>query len=106
MSVVRYQKSQLPPLTDTEKAELRVLAHRPDSEIDHSDLPPLDEAFWQQTVSYQDMECSQKNATTQIPVTTRMDADVLAWLESQGQGWHRRMNAILRDAMLHAQPKI
>ncbi|WP_210311677.1 hypothetical protein [Brucella endophytica] len=39
--MVRYKRSELPPLTEERKAELRALAERPDSEIDYSDLPPL-----------------------------------------------------------------
>ena len=30
----------------------------------------------------------------------RLDADVLAWLKSQGKGYQTRMNEILREAML------
>ncbi len=33
-------------------------------------------------------------------VTARLDADVLAWLKSGGQGYQTRMNAILRSVML------
>lgn len=36
-------------------------------------------------------------------ITARVDADVLAWLKSQGKGYQSRMNAILRDAMLNAK---
>jgi uncharacterized protein (DUF4415 family) len=32
----------------------------------------------------------------------RIDADVLAWLKSQGAGYQTRLNAILRRAMLAA----
>src|SRR3546814_9168652 len=35
-------------------------------------------------------------------VTARLDADVLAWLKSQGKGYQARMNAILRREMLAA----
>src|SRR3546814_1770868 len=35
-------------------------------------------------------------------VTARLDADVLAWLKSQGTGYQARMNAILRREMLAA----
>lgn len=31
----------LPPLTDAQKAELKALAEMLESEIDHSDIPPL-----------------------------------------------------------------
>ena len=50
MSVVRYKQGELPPLTDERKAELKALAEKPDSEIDYSDIPALDEAFWTQVV--------------------------------------------------------
>lgn len=40
----------MPPLTDAHKAELAALAERPDSEIDYSDIPPLDESFWARAV--------------------------------------------------------
>lgn len=46
MSMVSYKQSDLPPLTEERKAELKALAERPDSEIDFSDIPPLDETFW------------------------------------------------------------
>jgi uncharacterized protein (DUF4415 family) len=34
------------------------------------------------------------------PVTIRLDADVLAWLKSQGSGYQTRINYLLRRAML------
>jgi len=36
-------------------------------------------------------------------ITARVDADVLAWLKSDGKGYQSRMNAILRQAMLNAK---
>ena len=33
------------------------------------------------------------------PVTIRLDADVLAWLKSQGRGYQTRINSLLRTAM-------
>ena len=86
----------LPPLTQAQKAELQALAALPDQQIDHSDMPPLSEAFWKNAVRnpfYKPV----KQATT-----VRVDADVLLWLKSQGKGYQTRINAILRDAMLRA----
>jgi uncharacterized protein (DUF4415 family) len=37
--------------------------------------------------------------------TLRIDADVLAYFESQGPGYLSRMNAVLRQAMLRALAK-
>ena len=48
--MVRYKQSELPPLTEERKAELKALAEMPDSEIDYSDIPPLDESFWKNAV--------------------------------------------------------
>ena len=35
-------------------------------------------------------------------VNVRLDADVIEWLQSEGKGYQTRMNAILREAMLHS----
>ena len=50
--LVRYRidPENKPPLTDAQKAELRALASRPDSEIDFSDIPPLTDEFWKNAV--------------------------------------------------------
>lgn len=86
----------LPPLTEQQKAELQALAAQPDSTIDTSDIPPLDDAFWQNAVR------NPYYRPTKASTTVRLDADVLAWLKSQGKGYQTRINAILREAMLRA----
>lgn len=95
---VKYEVdlANLPPLTGGQKAELKALAAMPDSQIDHSDIPPLTDAFWKNAVRnpfYKPI----KQATT-----VRVDSDVLLWLKGQGKGYQTRINAILRDAMLRA----
>ena len=67
-----------------------------DSEIDYSDIPPLDKSFL-------------KKATVPWPpvkkqVTIRLDADVLDWLKVHGRGYQTRINRILRVAM-ESQPR-
>lgn len=96
MSRVKYKQDELPTLTDKQKAELRALAERPDSEIDYSDIPPLDETFWVRAIPNPFFKPVKKHASV------RIDADVLAWLKSQGKGYQTRMNAILREAMLRS----
>ena len=59
-----------------------------DEDIDVSDIPPLDDAFF-------------KNATLRMPenkkaVSLRLDADVLDWFKDQGRGYQTRINAVLR----------
>jgi len=95
---VRYEVdlAPLPPLTEEQRAELRALAAQPESSIDYSDQPLLDEAFWRNAVRN---PFYRPNKTS---TTVRLDADVLAWLKSQGRGYQTRINAILREAMLRA----
>jgi uncharacterized protein (DUF4415 family) len=62
-----------------------------DSDIDYSDIPPLDNTFF-------------KRATEAWPpakqqLTIRLDKDVLKWLKGQGRGYQTRINRILRAAM-------
>jgi hypothetical protein len=49
---IRYKVdlNNLTPLTDEQKAEIKALHEMPDSEIDYSDIPPLDETFWKNAV--------------------------------------------------------
>jgi uncharacterized protein (DUF4415 family) len=97
MKMVRYKQGELPPLTKKRKAELVALAARPDKEIDYSDIPPLDDAFWARAVPNPFFKPVKTHASV------RIDSDVLAWLKSQGTGYQTRLNAILRDAMLRSQ---
>ncbi|EEK3571919.1 toxin-antitoxin system, antitoxin component, partial [Salmonella enterica] len=39
--MVRFKRNELPALTAAREEELRVMAGRPDSDIDYSDIPPL-----------------------------------------------------------------
>jgi uncharacterized protein (DUF4415 family) len=87
--------NNLPPLTDEQKAELQALAEMPDSEIDYSDIPSLDDEFWKNAVR------GKFYRPTKTSTTVRVDSDVLVWLKAQGKGYQTRMNAILREAMLH-----
>jgi hypothetical protein len=47
---VRYTRKTLPPLTDKQRASLKALAARPDSEIDYSDIPQLSDELWKKAV--------------------------------------------------------
>ena len=61
-----------------------------DGEIDFSDIPELDDAFFK--------EAEWKPPVKQ-PVTIRLDADVLEWFKSQGPGYQTRINHLLRRFM-------
>jgi uncharacterized protein (DUF4415 family) len=91
---VSYTLDTLPPLTKARRAELKELAALPDSGIDTSDIPEWTEQQWAMATQ------GQFYRPVKRQVTARLDADVLAWLKSGGQGYQTRMNAILRRAML------
>ena len=59
-----------------------------DSEIDTSEIPPLDNAFFEQAK----LRLPEKKQS----VTVRLDADVLEWFRAQGKGYQTRINAVLR----------
>lgn len=68
-----------------------------DSDIDYSDIPPLDNTFF-------------KRATEAWPpakqqLTIRLDTDVLKWLKGHGRGYQTRINRILRAAMESQVPR-
>ena len=83
---MKAKNSQKKSKTDWDK-----LASMPDSEIDYSDIPPLDENFF-------------KDGKLRLPkakplISIRIDPDVLEWFKSQGGGYQSRMNAVLRMYM-------
>ena len=94
---VKYQfdPAKLPPVTRKQKAELAGLSAMPDKQIDTSDIAPLTDVFWK-NATRNPFYRAIKQATT-----VRIDADVLQWLKSDGKGYQTRINAILRNAMLH-----
>jgi uncharacterized protein (DUF4415 family) len=55
------------------------------------DIIPTDETFWDNA----EIVLPQRKPT----ITIRIDAEVLAWLKSQGKGYQSRINAILRAYM-------
>jgi uncharacterized protein (DUF4415 family) len=85
------------PVTPARRRELAQLAERPDSEIDLSDIPELNEKFWANAVR------NPFYRPLKQQLTVRLDADVVAWLRRQGKGYQTRLNSVLRDAMLAAQ---
>ena len=76
---------------------LKELQNIPDSAIDTSDIPELDDNFW-------------KNAKMVKPITKkaisiRIDDDVLDWFKSQGKGYQSLINTVLRSYVNHQQKK-
>ena len=80
-------------LSARERKRLAVLAARPDSEIDFSDIPEIKKFSPNATIGKFYRPVKEK-------VTVRMDADVLAWLKSEGEGYQTRLNRYLRELMV------
>jgi uncharacterized protein (DUF4415 family) len=81
-------------LTASRKRRLEGLSRLPDQQIDTSDIPELDETFWQNAVR------NPFYRPLKQQLTLRLDADIIVWLRRQGSGYQTRANALLREAML------
>lgn len=92
--LLSYTLETLPPLTEMQRARLKTLAQRPDSEIDFSDIPATTDEEWRGAVR------GKFYRPIKQQLTVRIDADVIDWLKNQGAGYQSRLNAILRAAML------
>lgn len=78
-------------LSRKQKKELRALAAKLDSEVNLTDIPEI--LDWSGAVVGKFYRPIKKS------LTIRIDADVLAWLRSQGKGYQTRINQLLRAAM-------
>ena len=72
------------------KTDWKRLSEMDDKDIDTSDIPELDDAFFQN---------AKLRVPSKQPVTLRIDSDVLMWFKSQGQGYQTRINKLLRAYM-------
>ncbi len=79
------------PISKERLAEIEAM---PDDQIDTSDIPELDETF------FETARLVLPAGTRKKTVTMRMDEDVLEWFRSRGKGHLTRMNAVLRAYML------
>ncbi|MDB9313825.1 BrnA antitoxin family protein [Spirulina sp. CS-785/01] len=70
---------------------LKQLQNLPDSEIDTSDIPELDEQFWK--------NARKVEPVSQETVTIPLDQDVLNWLKHQTPHYQTLINQVLRAYM-------
>jgi uncharacterized protein (DUF4415 family) len=89
-----YRRDPGAPLTAEQRKQLETLAKMPDSEIDFSDAPVLPEAVWKDAVR------GRFYRPVKQAVSLRLDADVVAWLKKDGDGYQTRANQMLRERML------
>ena len=75
------------PLTPKQIAKVR------DEDIDFSDIPELDEGFWERA------ELVEPDRTDQI--TMRVKRSVLAYFKAPGKGYQTRMNRVLESYVRH-----
>lgn len=92
--ITSHTLDTLPPLTAAQRRHLEALAGRPDDSVDLTDIPELTDA------ELAEMRPAALYRPVKKQITARVDADVLAWLRSQGKGYQSRINAILRREML------
>lgn len=72
--------------------ELKALVQLRDEDIDTSDIAEV--TNWGKAV------VGRFYRPIKEPVTLRLDADVVAWLKSEGPGYQTRINVLLRTAMI------
>lgn len=74
--------------------EIESLKKRP---IDFSDIPEFTQ---EQLAQFRPRHPELfKTQPVKVPVTIKMDADVLAWFKAGGKGYQTRINAVLRNAV-------
>ena len=87
-------------------AELRERRRRGESQTDVAKLRGMDESEleariaadpdWRDVPEDWHTKAEAVMPRPKVPVSLRLDADVLEYFRSQGQGWQTRMNAVLR----------
>lgn len=86
------RKGNSEPMSPELAAELAALEAMPDETIDTSETPEVRD--------WSGAEVGRFYRPRKVQRSLRIDADVVAWFESQGVGHLTRMNQTLRAAML------
>ena len=82
---------------DISDKQLKEIENIPDEDIDTSDIPELDEHFWE--------KAKLVKPIAKKPISLRIDNHVWQWFKDKGQGYQSLMNAVLRSYFEH-QSKI
>jgi len=96
MGMVSYTPDKLPKVS---KKALERAAAIKDEDIDYSDIPNL------AGIKLRPRPIADRSMykPVKVALTCRLDADIVAWLKQDGQGYQTRLNSILRQVMIHAQ---
>ncbi len=81
-------------LTKSQAKQIEALRNMKDADIDLSDIP--ERTDWSNAI------VGKFYRPVKQSLTIRLDADVIAWLKSQGRGYQTRINSLLRNAMIGA----
>ena len=76
---------------------LEEILNIPDEAIDTSDIPELDDRFWE--------NAKMVTPIAKKAVSIRLDSDVLDWFKGQGKGYQSIINNVLRTYVHHQQNK-
>jgi len=63
-----------------------------DKDIDYSDIPELNDKFWENAVLVKPGELKES-------ITIRLDADVVRFFKGGGRGYQTRINDVLKSYM-------
>ena len=83
--IVRYKKG-MKDQTDWARVDAMT-----DDDIDYSDNPATDEAFW--------AEAKLVMPESKVSLGVRFDRKIVDWFKKQGPGYQTRMNAVLKTYM-------
>jgi uncharacterized protein (DUF4415 family) len=75
-----------------QKVQIAKVAAKKDADIDLSEMPEV--------IDWSRAEIGKYHRPPKKPVTMRLDADVLEWLKSYGEGYQTKVNMLLRHAMV------
>jgi uncharacterized protein (DUF4415 family) len=75
-----------------QKVQIAKVAAKKDADIDLSEMPEV--------IDWSGAEIGKYHRPPKKPVTMRLDADVLEWLKSYGEGYQTKANMLLRHAMM------
>lgn len=87
--VVSYTAEELKTMKD--RTDYHYLDTLDDADIDYSDSPETDEAFW--------ADAKFVDNGVKKPISIRVDEEVLDWYKDQGGRYQRLINQVLRQYM-------
>lgn len=83
---------------DISLKRLKEIENIPDEAINTSDIPELDDNFWE--------NAKMVEPITKQSISIRLDSDVLGWFKSQGKGYQTFINNVLRTYVEHQKTNI